>query len=238
MPKNIKTIAILPFANGTPRYKLARLLPTEHHARVHQPHQVQHSGRPQPGRRRSEGIVGELRRLSGHFRSRSPAAPPAPKSSSPFKSRSPTAPPARSCSRGLRLNSASATKSPPTRKLTSTRAARPSSASPKMPPQRGHCHPGELLAMTAAQLIARVKKGAPPPAVLLLGPEAYDRRRLKEAPHRRFPRRFRHPARSVGADAGRSPGRCAVALAVRLRAPHLDRQRRSRAAPREGVERR
>jgi len=28
MPKNIKTIAILPFANATPRYKLARLLPT------------------------------------------------------------------------------------------------------------------------------------------------------------------------------------------------------------------
>jgi len=29
MPKNIKTIAILPFANVTPRYKLARLLPTD-----------------------------------------------------------------------------------------------------------------------------------------------------------------------------------------------------------------
>jgi outer membrane lipopolysaccharide assembly protein LptE/RlpB len=29
MPKNIKTIAILPFANGTPRYNLARLLPTD-----------------------------------------------------------------------------------------------------------------------------------------------------------------------------------------------------------------
>jgi len=29
MPKNIKTIAILPFANGTPRYKLARLLPAD-----------------------------------------------------------------------------------------------------------------------------------------------------------------------------------------------------------------
>ena len=35
--------------------------------------------------------------------------------------------------------------------------------------------------MTAAQLIARAKKGAPPPAVLLLGPEAYERRRIKEA---------------------------------------------------------
>jgi DNA polymerase III subunit delta len=41
--------------------------------------------------------------------------------------------------------------------------------------------------MTAAQLIARVKKGAPPPAVLLLGPEAYDRRRLKEALTAAFP---------------------------------------------------
>lgn len=35
--------------------------------------------------------------------------------------------------------------------------------------------------MTAAQLIARAKKNAPPPAVLLLGPEAYERRRIKEA---------------------------------------------------------
>jgi DNA polymerase-3 subunit delta len=41
--------------------------------------------------------------------------------------------------------------------------------------------------VTAAQLIARVKKGGPPPAVLLLGPEAYDRRRLKEALTAAFP---------------------------------------------------
>ena len=41
--------------------------------------------------------------------------------------------------------------------------------------------------MTAPQLIARVKKNAPPPAVLLLGPEAYDRRRLKEALTASFP---------------------------------------------------
>jgi DNA polymerase-3 subunit delta len=41
--------------------------------------------------------------------------------------------------------------------------------------------------MTAPQLIARVKKNAPPPAVLLLGPEAYDRRRLKEALTAAFP---------------------------------------------------
>ena len=35
--------------------------------------------------------------------------------------------------------------------------------------------------MTPAQFLARLKKGAPPPAVLLLGPEAYERRRIKEA---------------------------------------------------------
>jgi DNA polymerase III subunit delta len=34
--------------------------------------------------------------------------------------------------------------------------------------------------VTAAQLIARAQKGAAPPVVLLLGPEAYERRRLKE----------------------------------------------------------
>jgi DNA polymerase-3 subunit delta len=41
--------------------------------------------------------------------------------------------------------------------------------------------------VTAAQLIARVKKSGPPPAVLLLGPEAYDRRRLKVAMTAAFP---------------------------------------------------
>ena len=35
--------------------------------------------------------------------------------------------------------------------------------------------------MTAGQLLARVKKRDFPPAVLLLGPEAYERRRIKEA---------------------------------------------------------
>jgi DNA polymerase-3 subunit delta len=41
--------------------------------------------------------------------------------------------------------------------------------------------------MTAAQLIARLKKGPPPPATLLLGPEAYERRRVKEALVGAFP---------------------------------------------------
>jgi DNA polymerase-3 subunit delta len=41
--------------------------------------------------------------------------------------------------------------------------------------------------MTAAQLIARVKKGGPPAALLLLGPEAYERRRVKEAMMSAFP---------------------------------------------------
>lgn len=40
--------------------------------------------------------------------------------------------------------------------------------------------------MTAAQLLARVKKGDLPPAVLLLGPEAYQRRKAKEALAGRF----------------------------------------------------
>jgi len=35
--------------------------------------------------------------------------------------------------------------------------------------------------MTPAQLLARIKKGTLPPAILLLGPEAYQRRRVKEA---------------------------------------------------------
>src|SRR5215469_620025 len=41
--------------------------------------------------------------------------------------------------------------------------------------------------MTAAQLAARVKKGSPPAATLLLGPEAYERRRVKEAMVAAFP---------------------------------------------------
>jgi len=40
--------------------------------------------------------------------------------------------------------------------------------------------------MTPAQFLARLKQG-PPPAVLLLGPESYDRRRLKEALTALFP---------------------------------------------------
>jgi DNA polymerase-3 subunit delta len=41
--------------------------------------------------------------------------------------------------------------------------------------------------VTAAQLVARVKKGSPPAATLLLGPEAYERRRVKEAMAAAFP---------------------------------------------------
>jgi DNA polymerase III subunit delta len=40
--------------------------------------------------------------------------------------------------------------------------------------------------MTPAQLLSRMEKGAAPPAVLLLGPEAYDRIRLKRALVSRF----------------------------------------------------
>jgi DNA polymerase-3 subunit delta len=40
--------------------------------------------------------------------------------------------------------------------------------------------------MTAAQFLARLKQGVPP-AVLLLGPEAYDRRRIKDALMAMFP---------------------------------------------------
>ena len=35
--------------------------------------------------------------------------------------------------------------------------------------------------MTPGQLLSRLKKNDVPPAVLLLGPEAYERRRIKDA---------------------------------------------------------
>lgn len=41
--------------------------------------------------------------------------------------------------------------------------------------------------MTPAQFLARVKKNAAPPAALLLGPEAYERRRIKEALAAQYP---------------------------------------------------
>ena len=41
--------------------------------------------------------------------------------------------------------------------------------------------------MSPAQLLSLVKKATPPPAVLLLGPEAYQRRRIKEAMLAAFP---------------------------------------------------
>src|SRR5450759_5544054 len=52
--------------------------------------------------------------------------------------------------------------------------------------KRGQRHPGEVL-MTPAQFQARVKKGTVPPATLLLGPEAYERRRIKDALLRTVP---------------------------------------------------
>ncbi len=41
--------------------------------------------------------------------------------------------------------------------------------------------------MTPAQLMARIQKDSAPPAVLLLGPEAYQRRRIKDALTGRYP---------------------------------------------------
>jgi DNA polymerase-3 subunit delta len=41
--------------------------------------------------------------------------------------------------------------------------------------------------VTAGQLVARVKKGQAPPTVLLLGPEAYERRRIKDALTKGYP---------------------------------------------------
>jgi DNA polymerase III subunit delta len=41
--------------------------------------------------------------------------------------------------------------------------------------------------MSPAQLLAQIKQGKCPPVLLLLGPESYDRRRLKEALAARFP---------------------------------------------------
>jgi DNA polymerase-3 subunit delta len=41
--------------------------------------------------------------------------------------------------------------------------------------------------MTAAQFLGRLKQGGAPPAALLLGPEAYDRRRIKDALMAMFP---------------------------------------------------
>jgi len=41
--------------------------------------------------------------------------------------------------------------------------------------------------MTAAQFLARLKKGPPPAAVLLVGPEAYERRRIRDALAAGFP---------------------------------------------------
>ena len=42
-------------------------------------------------------------------------------------------------------------------------------------------------AMTVPQFLSRVKKGGPPPAALLLGPEAYQRRQVKQALAAAFP---------------------------------------------------
>src|SRR5262249_54376008 len=49
-------------------------------------------------------------------------------------------------------------------------------------PQRRLGDPAEFLtSMTPSQFLMRVKKGAIPPATLLLGPESYERRRILDA---------------------------------------------------------
>ena len=52
--------------------------------------------------------------------------------------------------------------------------------------------------MTPAQFQARIKKGSIPAATLLLGPEAYERRRIKEALLGDGAGGRRKPARSGG----------------------------------------
>ncbi len=60
--------------------------------------------------------------------------------------------------------------------------------------------------MTPAQFQARIKKGNVPAATLLLGPEAYERRRIKEALLAAVPADASKPARSRGSLAGGNPG--------------------------------
>ena len=102
MPKTIKTIAIPAFGNGTTRYKLARLLPAGHRARIHLAHALHHRRRPQPGRRRLDRHACQLRAYPTIFDPATGRAT-ASKWSSPCSSRSPTARPARCSSRGRRL---------------------------------------------------------------------------------------------------------------------------------------
>ena len=80
--------------------------------------------------------------------------------------------------------------------------------------------------MTPAQFLARLKKGAPP-ATLLLGPEAYERRRIKEALLAAVPAEAGHAARPGRTGTGGSDRRCPRAFAVRQRAADLGDQRRS-----------
>src|SRR5262249_39550823 len=106
---------------------------------------------------------------------------------SPCRFRWSNAPRAKRCSHAPRWNSAIATRSRPIRKPTSTRAARLSNGWPPTLRARLSARFWRISSVTAAQLIARVKKGAPPAATLLLGPEAYERRRVKEAMMAAFP---------------------------------------------------
>ena len=103
MPKTVKTIAIPAFANGTLRYKLARLLAGRHHARISHAHQLHHRGRSRPGRRGPHRHACQLERLSRSSSTQPPGAPRASRWSSRFRSPSPSAPPARCCSRSPRL---------------------------------------------------------------------------------------------------------------------------------------
>ena len=88
--------------------------------------------------------------------------------------------------------------------------------------------------MTPAQFLSRIQKGAVPPAILLLGPEAYERRRILDALAAGFPEGSiaQHDLTELSlaevVDDARS-----LSL-VRLRTPDPGGQRRGRPAERQG----
>src|SRR5712692_10547692 len=59
IPPTVKTIAVQPFGNATPRYKLARLLPSDI-SREFIARTVSPDRRSQSGRRRAHRLVGQL----------------------------------------------------------------------------------------------------------------------------------------------------------------------------------
>ena len=181
MPKTIKTIAIPAFGNDTTRYKLARPAAGRPHTRIHRAHAVPDRRRPERGGRRSHRQRSSTSRLPDDFRpglrTRHGRPGGGERAADAHRARDRQGalhPSQCRIPRALRNHHRSAVLLRRERHGHGRASARtwPAAWSPRSWRISDDPRPVARRASSRNDL---------PPAILLLGPEAYERRRLKEA---------------------------------------------------------